>query len=278
MGFACGDARQHFNGSWTTGAGGRASGRVDSLQFEDAGAAPDLNLQGRASLKSGRLSAEFSATHAALHARLSDGRMLQGIRFSATGQLGKVTLRLRDDYALVRAHVLDQHLANAEVFDSGIWMSALLREFNSTVHLRPVVKLPPLQVEPPVIHPSSGSVAQFDRHCGQCHNTSERFPPNFLHGDPATLNRQLEHCAERIYYRLSMWRLPETRRGKTPMPPLAALATRGLDADRWAHSSELAALAEDMRRRLQAQGEAPELVLSRPFEQLRSCLPAADLH
>jgi hypothetical protein len=33
-----------------------------------------------------------------------------------------------------------------------------------------------------------------------------------------------------------------------------------------------------MRRRLRAQGEEPESVLARPFEQLRNCLPVTAVH
>jgi len=273
--FACADAQKSFNGAWTVQTAGRASGQVHSLQFADASSAPDMALQGRSRFTAGRLKADFTAARAGLHARLSDGRLLQGIHFSATGTQGEVTLRVRNDYAMVRTFLLEQRANDKTIFDSGIWITALMREFKPGASLRPDEQLPPIQIEPPVIHPSSGSAVQFDRHCGQCHNTGERFPPNFLHGDAAALDGQLNQCAERIYYRLSMWQLPETRRGKTPMPPLAVLSTRGLNADGWAHSAQLAGLVDDMRRRLHAQGEQPESVLARPFEQLRSCLPVA---
>jgi hypothetical protein len=34
------------------------------------------------------------------------------------------------------------------------------------------------------------------------------------------------------------------------------------------------ALLEDARLRLRAQGEQPDRLLARPFDQLRACLPA----
>ena len=278
MRFDCGSARQRFTGAWAVQAAGRASGQVETLQLSDSSSAPDIALQGRSRLTAGRLEANFTATRAGLSARLSDGRMVQGIRFSATVIQGEVTLRLRDDYAAVQGHLLDQRAADETAFDSAIWMTALVREFKPGARLRPSESLPPVRVDPPVTHPTSGRAVQFDRHCGQCHNTSEPFPPNFLHGDISALDRQLDLCAERIYYRLSMWQMPEARRGKTPMPPLAVLAARGFNADSWAHSTQLAALVDDMRRRLHAQGEEPESVLARPFEQLRNCLPVTAVH
>ena len=276
--FACTDMQQHFSGVWTMQTTGRARGRLDTLQLADASSAPDIALQGHSRFTAGRLHADFTATRSGLHARLSDGRLLRGIHFSGTGTQGEATLELRDDYAMVPALLLKQRATEKTAFDSGVWLTALMREFKPGASLRRAEKLAPPQMEPPSTHPASGSAAQFDRHCGQCHNTSERFPPNFLHGDAAVLNGQLDHCAERIYYRLSMWQLPEGRRGKTPMPPLAVLATRGLNADGWTHSAQLAALADDMRRRLRAQGEQPEAVLARPFEQLRGCLPVSAAH
>ena len=276
--FDCGGAQQRFNGAWTVQTSGRASGRVETLQLTNANSAPDIALQGRSRFTVGRLQVDFTATRSGLRARLSDGRLVQGIHFSGSGTQGKVILRLRDDYAAVRRRLLDLRASENSVLDPGIWMTALVRAFKPGASLRPTETLPPIRTDPPVTHPSSGSAEQFDRHCGQCHNTDERFPPNFLHGDAATLGRQLDQCAERIYYRLSMWQLPEARRGKTPMPPLAVLATRGFNADGWAHSTQLAALVDDMRHRLRAQGEQPESVLARPFEQLRSCLPATVVH
>lgn len=278
--FDCASARQRFSGAWTAQNAGRASGQVESLQLADASSAPDIALQGRSRFITGRLEADFTATRAGLRARLSDGRLLQGLHFSATGMQGEVTLLLRDDYAAVRMRMRMRGLraANDTAFDSGTWMTALVREFKPGASLRPTESLPPIRIDPPVTHPTTGSAVQFDQHCGQCHNTGERFPPNFLHGDASALDRQLNQCAERIYYRLSMWQIPEARRGKTPMPPLAVLATRGFNANNWAHSTQLAALVDDMRRRLHAQGEQPDSVLARPFEQLRSCLTATVVH
>ena len=70
-----------------------------------------------------------------------------------------------------------------------------------------------------------------------------------------------------------MAQTPEPQRSKTPMPPQAALAARGLDAHAWLQSPEFAALTEDASLRIRRQHAAPEAVLGRPYEHLRSCLP-----
>ena len=50
------------------------------------------------------------------------------------------------------------------------------------------------------------------RYCVPCHDSAERFPPNFLSGDLDTVQAKLTHCAARIEYRLSMWdRSPRAR-------------------------------------------------------------------
>ncbi len=135
----------------------------------------------------------------------------------------------------------------------------------------PSSALPPTRVEKR--SPDSGSLASFRTHCGECHDSASNEPPNFLHGSDAAVNARLDHCAERIFYRLSMGRTAEARRGKSPMPPPAILATRGLTASAWARSPYLDALLGDMRARIRAQGGQPETLLARPFDQLRSCLP-----
>jgi hypothetical protein len=94
-----------------------------------------------------------------------------------------------------------------------------------------------------------------------------------LHGDDTAVSARLDHCAERIFYRLSMANIAVAQRGKSPMPPPSILTARGIDAASWARSAALAALLEDARLRLRAQGEQPDHLLARPFDQLRSCLP-----
>jgi mono/diheme cytochrome c family protein len=133
-------------------------------------------------------------------------------------------------------------------------------------------RLPPARVEASASF--SGAHALFHTQCGLCHDSNASLPPNFLHGDDAAVSARLDHCAERIFYRLSMAKTAEAQRGKSPMPPPSILSARGIDAASWARSPALAALLEDARLRLRAQGEQPDRLLARPFDQLRACLPA----
>jgi mono/diheme cytochrome c family protein len=134
-------------------------------------------------------------------------------------------------------------------------------------------RLPPARVESRPLEDS-----RFRAHCGVCHDSAANEPPNFLHGDTASVNARLDHCAERIFYRLSMAKTAVARRGKSPMPPSAMLAARGLDAETWARSPDLEALLQDMRLRLRSQGGSPEALLARPYAQLRACLPMLSPH
>jgi mono/diheme cytochrome c family protein len=152
-------------------------------------------------------------------------------------------------------------------------LHALLSELGLPYKTTPLTRLPPAHIE--AGSRDTGRHTLFRSHCASCHDTAMNFPPNFLHGDDATVNARLDHCAERIFYRLSMWSVVEAQRGKSPMPPLTALAARGVDASGWTRSPHLAALRDDVRQRIRAQGGQPETILTRPFEQLRTCLPPA---
>jgi mono/diheme cytochrome c family protein len=114
-------------------------------------------------------------------------------------------------------------------------------------------------------------VAPFRTHCASCHDTTLSHPPNFLHGSPAEVEARLEHCAPRMFVRLSMVGVPEAQRAKPPMPPAAALASRGIDPVHWAASPELAALKRIVASRLHSQD--PASLLRQPYAQLPPCLP-----
>jgi hypothetical protein len=83
-------------------------------------------------------------------------------------------------------------------------------------------------------------LATMRRYCGRCHDTPDRFPPNFLHGRDAPA--RVARCAERIAFRLGMWRLPPARRSKTPMPPPAALQALHVPSESWPTHPDLEAL------------------------------------
>jgi len=120
------------------------------------------------------------------------------------------------------------------------------------------------------------SLQPFYRYCATCHQTSDRFPPNFLQGSPAQVTANLAQCAPRLYVRLSMWQTDPTERPKTPMPPFFALHGFHFSPEAWRKSSELASLTSYVERALQTEtGKAPRLqdVLQPGYENLRTCLP-----
>ncbi|MGZ8268541.1 MAG: hypothetical protein ACXW20_12860 [Burkholderiales bacterium] len=116
----------------------------------------------------------------------------------------------------------------------------------------------------------------FYRYCATCHQTAERFPPNFLQGSVAQVSANLSQCAPRLYARLSMWKVAEHERLKTPMPPHYALHGFQVSPDAWRGSSELAAMIDYVERSLQTgtgQAPRPEAVMRRGYENLPACLP-----
>ncbi len=121
----------------------------------------------------------------------------------------------------------------------------------------------------------------FRHYCGRCHATEEHFPPNFLHGADAAVERQLQQCAERIYFRLSMWAQPHSSRAKTPMPPTYALAAHALDEAHWINHPDLARLRAAVVARIEKESPhvAAPTLLTRDYTQLRACLaPTASIH
>lgn len=138
---------------------------------------------------------------------------------------------------------------------------------------------------PPVLEDGAGaggeafteaSVQAFFRYCALCHDTSAPSPPNFLHGPPQQVRSSLAHCAERIFFRLGMWRLADEARPKTPMPPVNALPAMRLSSEDWPASPDLAVLEEYVAGLLAAESGRPpavEELEARGYERLRECLP-----
>jgi mono/diheme cytochrome c family protein len=107
------------------------------------------------------------------------------------------------------------------------------------------------------------------KRCASCHNNTMGFPPNFLYGELADVKGKIAHCAERIFYRLSMWHVPNERRGKTPMPPAPALEMREED---WERSNELHMIEDYIKKQLVQEGADVGGLLQKHFDQLRPCL------
>lgn len=150
-------------------------------------------------------------------------------------------------------------------------LNTLLAELGAPRRIRPL-SLSPARMEPASATAEAGPlVAPFRTHCASCHDTTLPHPPNFLRGNPTEVEAKLEHCAPRMFVRLSMAGVPQAARSKPPMPPAAALASRGIDPPHWAASPELAVLKRLVASRL--RGQDPASLLRQPYAQLRPCLP-----
>jgi hypothetical protein len=105
----------------------------------------------------------------------------------------------------------------------------------------------------------------FYRHCAACHALPSASPPGFLHGDAATVERNVHRCAARIEHRLSMWQQPAAARTKVPMPP-------PLFVPAWEHAQPRA----DIERMLAyaARAQADRTARGGGYEALPPCRPA----
>lgn len=110
----------------------------------------------------------------------------------------------------------------------------------------------------------------YARRCATCHDTGLEHPPNFLHGEPAQVEAQIDRCAERMYYRLNQAAQPEAAREIAPMPPAATLA---MNLPAWLASADFSALRDDLAARLARQGRDPQTLLRQPYAGLRDCPP-----
>jgi hypothetical protein len=116
----------------------------------------------------------------------------------------------------------------------------------------------------------------FFHYCATCHATAQTSPPNFLHGEPTEVRTSLARCAERIFFRLSMWQVSHDDRPKTAMPPVQALRRLHLDPAEWPGNPDLMLLRQHAADLLKGQtGAAPRLedLTARGYENLRECLP-----
>ena len=100
---------------------------------------------------------------------------------------------------------------------------------------KPDRKLPAPRAEPVSASGDDAPHSVYARRCATCHDTTLSHPPNFLHGEPAQLETQIDRCAERMYYRLNQAALPEAARQIAPMPPSATLA---MDLPAWLASAD----------------------------------------
>ena len=232
------------------------------------------------------------------HARLADGSAIEKMilvwpRSTAVGEfLGSATLTAIDDFSPVKAAVADMvartesDAFSAKPFRRAPAMQGLFSRLKITTAswcCSDDRGMPPARLESDAARSmtqakSAGALSSFYRYCAKCHETPDRFPPNFLYGEPAQVHANLAHCAERLYFRLSMWSLDAGQRPKTPMPPPYALQGLQVPAAQWPRHPDLAALRGYVSGILQSQtGAAPELshYMTRGYGDLRACLPVS---
>jgi hypothetical protein len=123
------------------------------------------------------------------------------------------------------------------------------------------------------------ALASMRRYCGTCHQGDDPFPPNFLHGSEAQVEEQVHHCAERIFFRLDMWRLPASHRPETPMPPGTALKRWNMSPEQWTAHADLAMLkqyAADILKDGSDHIVSLKDLASQGYDNLRECLPPTE--
>jgi hypothetical protein len=119
-------------------------------------------------------------------------------------------------------------------------------------------------------------IRSFHQHCAECHQGIDDFPPNFLHGSHSQVRENLSHCAERIFFRLEMWRLNPSDRPETPMPPATAAYRHAVLHGHGPPDNDLEALKNFVADHLESRtGLTPRLedFMKRDYDNLRECSP-----
>ncbi|HEX5718569.1 MAG TPA: hypothetical protein VF179_20580 [Thermoanaerobaculia bacterium] len=243
--------------------------------IERLGALRDLDvIEGKSNPR--ELKVKVAQKLSGLHARGADGNAVESLRLSYSGE---AIVTFLDDFSVVKTAIDD---LPGEVFSSAPFrrtavIGALFKKLGLETD---ACCLADASLPPPVLE-TGGTVGPADfpepavqalyRYCGNCHAKPEVSPPNFLYGDVERVRGNLARCAERIFYRLDLWRLPVPDRSKTPMPPVHALSALGLAPG----DPRLALLRQHAAGLLRKEtGKEPRLedLETRGYESLRSCL------
>ena len=274
--------------------GRRLRGTVDSVAVDGREEMPELRVTGGAVRPSGAaLEATLTLAQAAtgLRARRANGEAVESLVLSPGG---RGLLRTVDDFAALRAavHALARRTGAGELDVLGarpFRRASVMKALGTELGLPPVAwccdddaLLPdPVYDTHPRDAPAAAPGAAtgqgtFLHYCGRCHDSEDRFPPNFLHGSPAEVDANLVQCAERIYFRLEMWGKERAARPKTPMPPESALPLLDVSHDTWPRHADLRTLQARAASLLETQpGAVPriEALEARGYGSLRPCLP-----
>lgn len=266
-----------------------------------------VNGQGRAEAE-WSLDLDVGQKDTGLNARRLDGRAVRQVTLRVNASVftmspgaaaGRAILSVVDDISPLRV-AIGQLAAKAEAGEIDVFAERpfrrmhLMKALEEQLGAQPShpwcclddARLPPARFQgaegPAAVNPGEGdhaeerAMALLNRYCGTCHRTPAPFPPNFLGSGDARVPASVGQCAERIFFRLSMWQLAPEARPKVPMPPPSALPALGLPPEPWPHHADLRAITEYVGELLKAQtGQEPRIqdFLVRNYEQLRGCLP-----
>lgn len=304
-----------MNGRVYVDGGMVTSGTIEHMAMADTAVVRDLEVvDGRLEFHGGRWQAQMRLSRDGLHARRADGNAIEhvsirwrdpehdaGVRHSSPRYRtlsGDAVVTVTNDFSLVHAALAEMVertvTGGMDVFSAKPFRrAALMQALFTQLGMRPiewccvdVTGLPTAMLD--IDDERNGSplnagddqttvsLQGFYRHCATCHLTREEFPPNFLYGDANQVSKNLVQCAERLYFRLSMWQLGAEERPRTPMPPVHALHAVNLSPEKWRDSPQLESLKRYVVNILELKGvnkTKPEAVITQSYETLRPCLP-----
>lgn len=277
------------------------TGKISRLEYSDAHYL-DLTLDTHQILNTtSERSASFRVGNGKLNARLPNGNAIGKLVLHWPAQVASsdeadasAELNILDDFNFIDSAIKAMedeamHSDTAALSDKPFRRASIMAALSKQLILpgndwccvddsgMPAAELDkPGATETVMTQAAKPELAPFYRYCSLCHRTNQVMPPNFLQGELTEVEGKLSHCAERIFYRLSMWQFDEAQRGKSPMPPFTALEGLGMTYERWKTSDELSHLKHYVADILQQQtGKTPDIneFMNRGFDNLRSCLP-----
>lgn len=285
-------------------------GSIDRLgSNQDIPAISNLDITGGDIQRDGeRMLIRLEVRNATLHARFANGNAIESIELSfdapafddnIVGKKIPATLRVNEleDFALIHKAVVRLRESTApdasmlfsdQAFQRSRWLRALFAELKmpalnwcclSADRMPAAVQGAEVKDQATMSRGTSAFSSEekrFFQYCASCHQSSDRFPPNFLRGSPGQVRAQLSHCAPRIQVRLKMWNYPPASRSKTPMPPFRAIHQQYPDLTLWQDSADLKSLQHYIDNLPGATGpvaaQGPQIDVD--YESLRECLPA----
>lgn len=243
-------------------------------------------------------SSDFSRQSNKLTARLPDGNAIESLHINwnpnVTDSSTTATLQIRHDFDLLQRVLTGLAKPNAgnkndgltnKPFRRAILMKDIMKHLGIKIKNWCCVEsghMPAARLQNPdnevaiVSQAANPEIAPFYHYCATCHRTPNPQPPNFLQGSETTVAKNINQCAERIFFRLSMWQQKSDDRAKSPMPPATALHRLGFSQHRWSYSDELSSLKHAVARLIRNRtGKSPDLDLyvNQGFENLPECLP-----